>query len=120
MPTYEYECLPNKHRFEVKQSFTDDSLTECQVCGESVRKVFSAAGIVFKGSGYYVNDSRKAANGKAASKGSEDGSSAKDDSSSKSKDASTSDKESSSQGDGGSGSSSKAESSSGSKASKAE
>jgi len=58
MPTYEYECLPNKHRFEVKQSFTDPSLTRCQICGEPVRKVFSAAGIVFKGSGYYVNDSR--------------------------------------------------------------
>lgn len=58
MPTYEYECLTNGHRFEVKQSFADASLTTCQVCGEPVRKIFSAAGIVFKGSGYYVTDSR--------------------------------------------------------------
>lgn len=75
MPTYEYECLPNKHRFEVKQSFTDDALTACQVCGEPVRKVFSAAGIVFKGSGYYVTDSRASANGKAKEKASDSGSS---------------------------------------------
>lgn len=59
MPTYEYECRTNGHRFEVKQSFSDDPLTECEVCGEPVRKVFSAAGIVFKGSGYYVTDTRK-------------------------------------------------------------
>lgn len=61
MPTYEYQCLPNGHRFEVKQSFADASLTACQVCDEPVRKVYSAAGLVFKGSGYYVNDSRKPA-----------------------------------------------------------
>ncbi|WP_370323689.1 5-formyltetrahydrofolate cyclo-ligase [Euzebya sp.] len=59
MPTYEYECLTNGHRFEVKQSFSDDPLQTCEVCGEPVRKVFSAAGIVFKGSGYYVTDTRK-------------------------------------------------------------
>lgn len=61
MPTYEYECLPNGHRFEVKQSFSDPSIEVCEVCDEPVRKVFSAAGIVFKGSGYYVTDTRKAA-----------------------------------------------------------
>ncbi|HUG86284.1 MAG TPA: FmdB family zinc ribbon protein [Euzebya sp.] len=73
MPTYEYECLPNRHRFEVKQSFTDPSLTRCEVCGEPVRKVFSAAGIVFRGSGYYVNDSR-APEPSTASKPGSDGS----------------------------------------------
>lgn len=61
MPTYEYECLAEGHRFEVKQSFSDPALDACQVCGEPVRKVFSAAGIVFKGSGYYVTDTRKGA-----------------------------------------------------------
>lgn len=59
MPTYEYVCKTNGHRFEVRQSFSDDALTECEVCGEPVRKVFTAAGIVFKGSGYYVTDTRK-------------------------------------------------------------
>ncbi len=58
MPTYEYECLTNGHRFEVKQSFKDDAISVCEVCNEPVRKVFSAAGIVFKGSGYYVTDTR--------------------------------------------------------------
>lgn len=61
MPTYEYECLTNGHRFDVKQSFADAALTTCEVCGEPVRKVFSAAGIVFKGSGYYVTDTRSGA-----------------------------------------------------------
>jgi putative FmdB family regulatory protein len=63
MPTYEYECKANGHRFEVRQSFSDPALDACQVCGEPVRKVFSAAGIVFKGSGYYVTDSRPSPKG---------------------------------------------------------
>jgi putative FmdB family regulatory protein len=61
MPTYEYECRTNGHRFEVKQSFSDPAIEACEVCGEPVRKIFSAAGIVFKGSGYYVTDTRKKA-----------------------------------------------------------
>lgn len=75
MPTYEYECRTNGHRFEVKQSFSDPALTECQVCGEPVRKVFSAAGLVFKGSGYYVTDSRGSSGGGASSGSSSNGSS---------------------------------------------
>jgi putative FmdB family regulatory protein len=46
---------------EVVQKFSDDPLTECSVCGGRLRKVFSAVGIVFKGSGFYRTDSRKAA-----------------------------------------------------------
>ena len=78
MPIYEYECRTNGHRFEVKQSFSDDALTTCQVCDEPVRKIFSAAGIVFKGSGYYVTDTRGTsgrsgdAKGSSTSKGSSD------------------------------------------------
>lgn len=87
MPTYDYVCLTNDHRFEVKQSFSDDALTECIECGEPVRKVFSAAGIVFKGSGYYVTDTRSSGSSSSttgtASSGSSD-SSSKDSSSSKS------------------------------------
>lgn len=75
MPTYEYECKTHGHRFEVVRSFTDDSITECEVCGEPVRKVFSAAGIVFKGSGFYVTDSRRSSKTPA---GSTKGSSASD------------------------------------------
>ena len=60
MPTYEYACKDCGEHLEVVQSFKDDALTECGRCGGSLRKVFSAAGIIFKGSGYYVTDSRKA------------------------------------------------------------
>jgi putative FmdB family regulatory protein len=59
MPTYEYECLECKNRFEKFQSMSDKPLTACVACGGEVRKVFGAgAGIIFKGSGFYVNDSK--------------------------------------------------------------
>jgi putative FmdB family regulatory protein len=58
MPTYEYACRGCGEHLEVVQSFKDDPLTTCGLCGGQLRKVFSAAGIVFKGSGYYVTDSR--------------------------------------------------------------
>lgn len=60
MPTYEYACRACGEHVEVVQSFRDDPLTTCGLCGGALRKVFSAAGIVFKGSGYYVTDSRAA------------------------------------------------------------
>ena len=58
MPTYAYACTECDHRFEVVQSFTDDSLTVCPECGGRLRKVFNAVGIVFKGGGFYRTDSR--------------------------------------------------------------
>jgi putative FmdB family regulatory protein len=58
MPTYEYECQSCHERVEAVQKFTDSALTTCQLCGGELRKVFSAVGIVFKGSGFYKNDSR--------------------------------------------------------------
>ncbi len=67
MPTYEYACRDCGEHIEVVQSFRDDPLTVCGHCGGALRKVFSAAGIVFKGSGYYVTDSRKAAARKSES-----------------------------------------------------
>jgi len=60
MPTYEYECQTCHERVEAVQKFTDPSLTTCPRCGGELRKVFSAVGIVFKGSGFYKNDSRGA------------------------------------------------------------
>ncbi len=56
MPTYEYECLECKHNFEVFQSMNDEPVKVCEKCGKAVRKVFHSAGIIFKGSGFYVND----------------------------------------------------------------
>ncbi|HLL07568.1 MAG TPA: FmdB family zinc ribbon protein [Nocardioidaceae bacterium] len=66
MPTYQYACTECAERLEVQQSFTDDPLTQCPVCEGRLRKVFNAVGVVFKGSGFYRNDSRESAkNGKA-------------------------------------------------------
>ena len=58
MPTYQYACTECDHAFEQVQSFSDDSLTECPQCAGRLRKIFNAVGVVFKGSGFYRNDSR--------------------------------------------------------------
>src|SRR5580704_18017644 len=60
MPTYEYECQTCHQRVEAVQRFTDQALTVCEHCGGELRKVFSAVGVVFKGSGFYKTDSRGA------------------------------------------------------------
>jgi putative FmdB family regulatory protein len=61
VPTYQYACMDCAEDFEVRQSFTDASLTECPACEGRLRKVFNAVGIVFKGSGFYRTDSRASA-----------------------------------------------------------
>ena len=66
MPTYQYACTDCGHRFELVQSFTDPPASECPVCGAPVRKVFSSVGVVFKGSGFYRNDSRESAQSASA------------------------------------------------------
>ena len=58
MPTYQYACTECGHAFDQFQSFSDDALTECPECRGRLRKVFNAVGVVFKGSGFYRNDSR--------------------------------------------------------------
>ena len=62
MPTYQYVCTnpEGKHEFELVQSFTDPAVTTCPECGAPVRKVYGSVGVVFKGSGFYRTDSRKA------------------------------------------------------------
>src|SRR4051812_42644210 len=65
MPTYQYRCRDCGEDLEVVQSFTDDALTECPNCGGSLRKVFNAPGISFKGSGFYKTDSRSSSGSKA-------------------------------------------------------
>ena len=59
MPTYEYKCQDCSHDFETVQSMLDDPLTECPECKGSIRRVISASGIQFKGSGFYVTDQNK-------------------------------------------------------------
>ena len=58
MPTYQYACTECGHQLEAVQSFSDPALTECPNCEGRLRKVFNSVGIVFKGSGFYRNDSR--------------------------------------------------------------
>ncbi len=59
MPTYVYECRECGHRFEIFQSFSAEALQTCPECQQvTLRKVLFPAGVVFKGSGFYVNDSR--------------------------------------------------------------
>ena len=59
MPVYQYACTECGHQLEARQSFTDDPLTECPTCEGRLRKVLSAVGVVFKGTGFYRTDSRK-------------------------------------------------------------
>lgn len=58
MPTYEYACKDCGHHFDIFQSFDEDSLTVCPQCQGHLRKKFNSVGVVFKGSGFYRNDSR--------------------------------------------------------------
>ncbi|HSX68410.1 FmdB family zinc ribbon protein [Nocardioides sp.] len=67
MPTYQYACTACDHAFEQFQSFSDDALTVCPECEGRLRKVFSAAGVVFKGSGFYRTDSRSGSSSNSSS-----------------------------------------------------
>ena len=58
MPTYQYRCSSCSRELEVVQKFTDPALTQCPSCDGALRKVFSAVGVVFKGSGFYTTDAR--------------------------------------------------------------
>ena len=78
MPTYQYTCTECGEPLEAVQKFSDAPLAVCPACGGRLRKVFSAVGIVFKGSGFYRTDSRngsRAAEPAASSTTSDSGSS---------------------------------------------
>ncbi|MFI9355066.1 FmdB family zinc ribbon protein [Streptomyces lydicus] len=70
MPTYQYQCTECGEGLEAVQKFTDDALTECPACQGRLKKVFSAVGIVFKGSGFYRNDSRGSSSSSSPAKSS--------------------------------------------------
>ncbi len=111
MPTYDYRCDTCEHTFELFQSFAEDPLSTCtiEVCNGpgngTVRKIFSAPGISFKGSGFYKNDSRSKSTSSSSSSSSESKSKSKSTSSdssvsdSKTKDSSSSSPKGSSNGD---------------------
>ncbi|MEU7863889.1 FmdB family zinc ribbon protein [Nonomuraea sp. NPDC049141] len=67
MPTYQYACNDCGDQLEVVQKFTDDALTVCPACQGNLRKVFSAVGIVFKGSGFYRTDNRASSTASSSS-----------------------------------------------------
>ncbi|MFJ7149585.1 FmdB family zinc ribbon protein [Streptomyces sp. NPDC100445] len=94
MPTYQYQCTECGEGLEAVQKFTDDALTECPNCKGRLKKVFSAVGIVFKGSGFYRNDSRGSSSSSAPaskpSSGSTSGSSSTSSSDSKASSSTTS------------------------------
>jgi len=77
MPIYEYACKSCGERLEVAQSFSEDPLTTCRVCGGPLRKVFGSISIAFKGSGFYRTDARPGA--AKAERAESDGKSDKDD-----------------------------------------
>lgn len=58
MPLYEYECRQCGGRFERRQKVSEAPVSECPDCGGAVRRVLFPVGIIFKGSGWYVTDSR--------------------------------------------------------------
>jgi len=97
VPTYAYTCTACNHDFEIVQSFSDDSLTQCPQCEGRLRKVFNAVGVVFKGSGFYSNDSRsdsrhgsRSGSRSGAQSGSENGSGSSSESGGSSSDSSAS------------------------------
>jgi len=67
VPTYAYACKDCDHEFDIVQSFSDDSLTDCPECDGALRKKFNSVGVVFKGSGFYRNDSRSEGSGSKGS-----------------------------------------------------
>ena len=87
MPKYDYRCSDCGHEFEVKQSFSDEPVALCPLCGVESRRVIHSVPVVFKGSGFYVNDYGKGGGSNGRSKPESDESSDSDSKSdSKSKD----------------------------------
>ena len=66
MPRYDYECQTCHHLFELKQSFDSEPVATCPVCQNDANRKFSVVPIVFKGSGFYVNDYGRGSNGSKA------------------------------------------------------
>lgn len=60
MPTYEYECITCKYTFEEFQQIREEPLKKCPECNGQLRRLITGgAGIIFKGSGFYVTDYKR-------------------------------------------------------------
>ncbi len=68
MPIYEYECSECSWRFEKKQRFHDEPVAECPRCQSKSKRIMVPSQIIFKGSGFYVNDYPKSSSGGSTSK----------------------------------------------------
>jgi len=90
VPTYQYQCTECGEGLEAVQKFTDDALTVCPSCDGRLKKVFSAVGIVFKGSGFYRNDSRGSSSSSSPAPASKSSAGSSDSKSSTSSDSSSS------------------------------
>jgi putative FmdB family regulatory protein len=93
VPTYSYACTECDNRFDAVQAFSDAALTTCPKCDGRLRKLFGNVGVVFKGSGFYRNDSRESA--KSSAKSSSNGSAASSESTGSSSSEKSSEKSSS-------------------------
>ena len=68
MPRYDYRCSDHGHEFEIKQSFSDEAIATCPTCGSDSRRVIHSVPVMFKGSGFYVNDYAKGGGNNGSSK----------------------------------------------------
>ena len=59
MPVYEYKCEDCSIQFELSSSFNDEPESDCPKCKRKAHRIFSAVPIIFKGSGFYITDSRQ-------------------------------------------------------------
>lgn len=84
VPTYSYACTECDNRFDQVQAFSDDALTVCPQCNGRLRKLFGKVGVVFKGSGFYRNDSRDSSKSSSTASSSKSGESSTSTSSSSS------------------------------------
>ncbi len=68
MPLYDYQCRKCNEVTEVRHGFKESFEGVCPACGGEMARVFNPAGIVFKGSGFYITDSRKGGEGASSAK----------------------------------------------------
>ena len=81
MPLYDYLCRSCNHKFELRQGFDADTMTDCPLCGQLADRQISLVPVIFKGSGWYVNDygKKKSTLGNGDAPSSDDGPSTSDD-----------------------------------------
>ncbi len=71
MPVYEYECCLCNHNFERRQRFDEEPVAVCPMCHGKSRRVINSIPVIFKGSGFYITDSRQGASSDSVTKKSE-------------------------------------------------